>query len=118
MPQYTKTTKFSKHSKISHDFFCGWIVVYHPLSQNWMNMKHMMIIACFSSVTSVISSMHQEDDEIVAELLEYDSTGSMKISVFIELNSMDLERRKRIYRLFDMAKMLTKPPVDTEEPEL
>jgi hypothetical protein len=60
--------------------------------------------------------MHIEDDDIVAELLEYESTGMMTIPVFIALNTMDVERRKRIYQLYEVARILTMPPVD--EPEL
>jgi len=60
--------------------------------------------------------MHIEDDDIVAELLEYESTGMMTIPVFIALNTMDVERRKRIYQLSEVARILTRPPVD--EPEL
>jgi len=60
--------------------------------------------------------MHIEDDDIVAELLEYESTGMMTIPVFIALNTMDVERRKRIYQLYEVARILTRPPVD--EPEL
>lgn len=60
--------------------------------------------------------MHIEDDDIVAELLEYESTGLMTIPIFIVLNTMDIERRKRIYELFEVARILTRPPVD--EPEL
>ena len=62
------------------------------------------------------NDMHIEDEEIVAELLEYESTGSMTIRIFIALNMMDTERRKRVYMLLDVAKMLTRPTVD--EPEL
>jgi hypothetical protein len=60
--------------------------------------------------------MHIEDDDIVAELLEYESTGLMTIPVFIALNTMNVERRKRIYQLYEVARILTRPPVD--EPEL
>lgn len=62
-----------------------------------------------------IRNMHIEDDDIVADLLEYESTGMMTIPVFIALNTMDVERRKRIYQLFEFAKILTKPPIDESE---
>lgn len=57
-----------------------------------------------------------EDNDIVAGMLEHERTGTMSISVFIALNTMELEHRKRIYELFEVAKMLTKPTVD--EPDL
>jgi hypothetical protein len=40
----------------------------------------------------------------------------MTITVFITLNTMGADRRRRIYELFEFAKIITKPPVD--EPEL
>lgn len=73
----------------------------------------MHVETCHNAYTNI---MHIEDDDIVAELLDYESTGMMTIPVFIALNTMDVERRKRIYQLFELARMLTKPPVD--EPEL
>ncbi len=59
-----------------------------------------------------IVNMHVEDDDIVSELLEYDSTGVMTISVFISLNTMDADRRRKIYQMLDVARMLSKPSVD------
>jgi hypothetical protein len=60
--------------------------------------------------------MPMDDNEIVSELLEYEQTGKMTITVFITLNTMGADRRRRIYELFEFAKIITKPPVD--EPEL
>ena len=57
-----------------------------------------------------------EDDDIVAELLKYESAGLMTIQVFIALNTMDTERRKRIYQILDVARMLGGD--DTEEKDL
>lgn len=72
----------------------------------------MHVVMCHNAYTNI---MHLEDNDIVAELLEYESTGLMTIPVFIALNTMDLDRRKRIYELFEVARILTRPPVDESE---
>ena len=52
--------------------------------------------------------MIMENPEIVEALLEYEVTGSMNIEAFIELNTMDIERKKEIFQLRDFARFINK----------
>lgn len=56
------------------------------------------------------------DDKIVDELLEYEATGEMSLSLFITLNAMPLERKKQLYMNLEIARLLTKDvPEDLDD---